>query len=75
MRALWGLLSPLPVVAVLAAVLLATPGLLAGVWEWPRAWVFLAAISWSDAASLASYSRWTRSRSLWAKAAAASAWR
>ena len=43
MRALWGLLSPLPVVAVLAAVLLATPGLLAGVWEWPRAWVFLAA--------------------------------
>jgi len=42
MRVLQGLLSPLPVVTVLSAVLLITPGLLDGVWIWPRAWIFLA---------------------------------
>ena len=42
MQALRGVLSPLPLVATLAAVLLVTPGLLEGVWVWPMAWVFLA---------------------------------
>jgi protein-S-isoprenylcysteine O-methyltransferase Ste14 len=42
MQALRGALSPLPLVSVLAAVLLVTPGLLEGVWIWPTAWVFLA---------------------------------
>jgi hypothetical protein len=42
MQALRGALSPLPLVSVLAAVLLVTPGLLEGIWVWPTAWVFLA---------------------------------
>jgi len=42
MRFLRGLIGPLPYVAVMAAVLLVTPGLLDGVWAWPRAWAFLA---------------------------------
>jgi len=42
MTFLRGFLSPLPVVAVVAALLLGVPGLSAGVWTWPSAWVFLA---------------------------------
>ena len=42
MRFLRGALSPLPMVAVLTGVLLITPGLSAGAWIWPAAWVFLA---------------------------------
>ena len=41
-RGVRGLFSPLPPIAVMAAVLLATPGVLQGDWAWPRAWVFLA---------------------------------
>jgi protein-S-isoprenylcysteine O-methyltransferase Ste14 len=42
MKALRGALSPLPLVSVVAAVLLVSPGLLQGVWTWPTAWGFLA---------------------------------
>lgn len=42
MQALRGALSPLPLVSLLAAVLLVTPGLLEGIWVWPTAWIFLA---------------------------------
>jgi protein-S-isoprenylcysteine O-methyltransferase Ste14 len=42
MRVLKGLLSPLPVILAVAAVLLLTAGLVGGVWTWPRAWTFLA---------------------------------
>jgi protein-S-isoprenylcysteine O-methyltransferase Ste14 len=42
MRALRGVLSALPYLAALSAVLLGTPGLVDGVWVWPRAWTFLA---------------------------------
>ena len=42
MAFLKGFLSPLPFVAVTAALLLLTAGLSAGVWRWPSAWVFLA---------------------------------
>ncbi|MDQ0464156.1 protein-S-isoprenylcysteine O-methyltransferase Ste14 [Caulobacter ginsengisoli] len=42
MSVLRGILAPLPVVAVVAAVLLLTAGLAGGVWVWPTAWVFLA---------------------------------
>ena len=49
MRFLRGALSPLPMVAVLAGVLLVTPGLLAGAWIWPTAWAFLAAFGGGSA--------------------------
>lgn len=42
MQALRGALSPLPLVSVMAAILLAVPGLFEGIWVWPTAWVFLA---------------------------------
>jgi protein-S-isoprenylcysteine O-methyltransferase Ste14 len=42
MQALRGVLSPLPLVAVMAVVLLAPPGLLDGIWVWPKAWAYLA---------------------------------
>lgn len=42
MRGLRGALSPLPMLAVMAAVLLGTAGLFGGVWAWPTAWIFLA---------------------------------
>jgi len=42
MAFLKGFLSPLPFVAIAAALLLLTAGLGAGVWSWPSAWVFLA---------------------------------
>ena len=41
-RGVRGLFGPLPPIAVMAAVLLGTPGVLQGEWAWPRAWVFLA---------------------------------
>lgn len=37
-----GLLAPLPVLAVMAAMLLLPARLLTGAWAWPRAWVVLA---------------------------------
>jgi protein-S-isoprenylcysteine O-methyltransferase Ste14 len=49
MQALRGALSPLPFVAVMAAVLLVVPGLSAGVWTWPAAWVFVAAFGAASA--------------------------
>lgn len=42
MRLIKGLLAPLPMLAIAAALLLAPAGLAAGVWTWPRAWGFLA---------------------------------
>ena len=42
MQVLRGLLAPLPVVLVTAALLLGTAGLICCVWTWPRAWGFLA---------------------------------
>lgn len=52
MQALRGALAPLRSVAVMAAVLLLTPGLLAGVWAWPTAWVFVGVFAlWSATAS------------------------
>jgi protein-S-isoprenylcysteine O-methyltransferase Ste14 len=42
MTFLKGFLSPLPVVAVVAALLLLVAGYAADVWVWPTAWVFLA---------------------------------
>lgn len=52
MRALRGALNPLPFIAVMAAVLLLAPGLLAGIWTWPTAWTFLAVFgAWSAVAS------------------------
>jgi protein-S-isoprenylcysteine O-methyltransferase Ste14 len=41
MQALRGALSPLPLLVVMAAVLILTPGLLSGIWIWPTAWLFL----------------------------------
>ncbi len=41
MQALQGALKPLPLVAVMAGVLLLIPGLAAGTWAWPTAWIFL----------------------------------
>jgi protein-S-isoprenylcysteine O-methyltransferase Ste14 len=38
-----GLLTPLPLVAVAAGLLLLPAGLFCGVWVWPRAWIMLAA--------------------------------
>jgi protein-S-isoprenylcysteine O-methyltransferase Ste14 len=52
MQALRGASSPLPFVAVMAAVLLVVPGLLEGIWAWPTAWVFVAVFG--AASSLAS---------------------
>jgi protein-S-isoprenylcysteine O-methyltransferase Ste14 len=49
MRALRGALSPLPLLAVMAAVLLGTAGLFGGVWAWPTAWIFLAAFGGGSA--------------------------
>lgn len=37
-----GLIAPLPVLAVMAAMLVLPAGLLAGAWGWPRAWIVLA---------------------------------
>jgi len=52
MQALRGALSPMPLVAVMAAVLVLAPALLAGVWAWPTAWGFLVVFGgWSAAAS------------------------
>ncbi|MDB5443502.1 MAG: Isoprenylcysteine carboxyl methyltransferase [Phenylobacterium sp.] len=51
-----GLLSPLPVILVVAAVLLLTAGLSAGAWAWPQAWAFLAVdggLSMAGSAALA----------------------
>ena len=42
MTALRGFVSPLPLVALLAGVLLLTAGFAGGVWAWPTAWAFLA---------------------------------
>jgi protein-S-isoprenylcysteine O-methyltransferase Ste14 len=56
MRLLKGLLSPLPVILVVAAVLLLTAGWSAGAWAWPRAWAFLAVyggLSMAGSAALA----------------------
>lgn len=41
MAFLKGFLSPLPFVAIAAALLLLTAGLAGGVWIWPSAWLFL----------------------------------
>jgi protein-S-isoprenylcysteine O-methyltransferase Ste14 len=52
MQALRGALSPLPLVAIMAAALLLTAGLLAGIWVWPTAWLFLVVFGgWSAVAS------------------------
>lgn len=40
-----GLLSPLPVLIVVAGLLLGPAGLVSGVWVWPRAWAFLIVLS------------------------------
>ncbi|MDB5423305.1 MAG: hypothetical protein JWQ29_721, partial [Phenylobacterium sp.] len=45
MAVLKGLLSPLPVLLAVTALLLAPAGLVSGVWAWPRAWAFLAVFS------------------------------
>lgn len=45
MAALRGLLAPLPLIAIAAALLLAPAGFICGVWVWPRAWVMLGAYS------------------------------
>ena len=46
-----GFLSPAPVVAVVAFLLLGVAGLSAGVWVWPAAWVFLAIYGGGSAVS------------------------
>ena len=52
MQVLRGVLGPLPYVAIMAAVLLLTPGLMNGIWAWPTAWLFLAVFgAWSALAS------------------------
>ena len=42
MAVLRGLLAPLPVIVVMAALLLVPAGMAFGVWSWPRAWEFIA---------------------------------
>jgi protein-S-isoprenylcysteine O-methyltransferase Ste14 len=42
-QVLKGLLAPVPLILVTAALLLGTAGLGCGVWVWPRAWAFLGA--------------------------------
>jgi protein-S-isoprenylcysteine O-methyltransferase Ste14 len=51
MQALRGAVSPLPLVAVLAGVLLLTAGFAGGVWAWPTAWAFLAVFGGVSAAA------------------------
>jgi protein-S-isoprenylcysteine O-methyltransferase Ste14 len=56
MPVLKGLIAPVPLILVTAALLLGTAGLAFGVWVWPRAWVFLAvygALSLGGSATLA----------------------
>lgn len=42
MQALRGAASALPLLLGMAAILLVTPGVAAGIWSWPTAWAFLA---------------------------------
>ncbi len=56
MTVLRGLLTPLPLIAVAAVLLLAPAGLVCGVWVWPRAWLMLGAfglVSMAGSAALA----------------------
>jgi protein-S-isoprenylcysteine O-methyltransferase Ste14 len=41
MTVLKGLVAPLPVVAVVAAMLIVTAGVTAGAWAWPSAWILI----------------------------------
>jgi protein-S-isoprenylcysteine O-methyltransferase Ste14 len=53
LAALKGLLAPLPLFAVIAALLLLTAGMFGGVWVWPRAWTFLAVFGLASACASA----------------------
>lgn len=53
MAVLRGLLAPLPLIAVAAALLLLPAGFYCGVWVWPRAWAMLGAFSIATAAGSA----------------------
>jgi protein-S-isoprenylcysteine O-methyltransferase Ste14 len=51
MQALRGASYPLPFIAVMAVALVLTPGLIAGTWRWPTAWLFLVVFgAWSAVA-------------------------